>query len=91
MTRLFGTNGVRGVVNRDMTAELALEMGKAIGTFMVGRVAMATDSRTSGDLLRSAVSAGITSAGSEVTDLGMLPTPALQYYVKNSGAKGGVM
>lgn len=91
MTRLFGTNGVRGVVNRDMSAELALEMGKAIGTFMVGRVAMATDSRTSGDLLRSAVSAGITSAGSEVTDLGMLPTPALQYYVKNSGAKGGVM
>ncbi|MCG7845172.1 MAG: phosphoglucosamine mutase, partial [Methanomassiliicoccales archaeon] len=48
-------------------------------------------SRTSGDLLRSAVSAGIISAGSSVVELGMLPTPALQYYVKHSGVKGGVM
>ncbi len=91
MARLFGTNGVRGVVNRDMTVELALDVGRAIGTFMMGRVAIATDSRTSGDLMRSAVSAGMVSAGSSVVDLGMLPTPALQYYVKNSGVKGGVM
>jgi len=91
MTRLFGTNGVRGIVNQDMSVEFALEVGRAIGTFMGGRVAIATDSRTSGDMLRSAVSAGIVSAGSDVLDLGMLPTPALQYYVKNSGAKGGVM
>jgi phosphomannomutase/phosphoglucomutase len=91
MVRLFGTNGVRGVINQDMNVELALNVGRAIGTFMVGRVAIATDSRTSGDLMRSAVSAGITSAGSSVVELGMLPTPALQYYVKNSGVKGGVM
>ena len=61
MARLFGTNGVRGVVNRDMTVELALDVGRAIGTFMMGRVAIATDSRTSGDLMRSAVSAGMVS------------------------------
>ncbi len=91
MSRLFGTNGVRGVINQDMTVELALNVGRAIGTFMMGRVAIATDPRTSGDMLRSAVSAGVTSAGSSVVDLGMLPTPALQYYVKNSGVKGGVM
>lgn len=91
MTKLFGTNGVRGVINQDMSADLALDVGRAIGTFMQGKVAIATDSRTSGDMLRSLVSGGITSAGSSVVDLGMLPTPALQYYVKNSGVKGGVM
>lgn len=91
MVKLFGTNGVRGVINQDMNVELALNVGRAIGTFMMGRVAIATDSRTSGDLVRSAVSAGIMSAGSSVVELGMLPTPALQYYVKNSGVKGGVM
>ncbi|MFA5312968.1 MAG: phosphoglucosamine mutase [Methanomassiliicoccales archaeon] len=89
--RLFGTNGVRGVVNQDMSAQLALDVGKAIGTFMGGKVAIATDSRTSADMLRCAVSAGLMSVGAEVLDLGMLPTPAIQYYVKNSGVKGGVM
>ncbi len=91
MTKLFGTNGVRGVINQDMSVDLALDVGRAIGTFMQGKVAIATDSRTSGDMLRSLVSGGMTSAGSSVVDLGMLPTPALQYYVKNSGVKGGVM
>lgn len=91
MTKLFGTNGVRGVINQDMSVELALDVGRAIGTFMQGKVAIATDSRTSGDMLRSLVSGGMTSAGSSVVDLGLLPTPALQYYVKNSGVKGGVM
>ncbi|MCE5295716.1 MAG: phosphoglucosamine mutase [Euryarchaeota archaeon] len=89
--RLFGTNGVRGVINQDMSAQLALDVGKAIGSFMGGKVAIATDSRTSADMLRCAVSAGLMSVGVEVLDLGMLPTPAIQYYVKNSGVKGGVM
>ncbi|HIH76024.1 MAG TPA: phosphoglucosamine mutase, partial [Methanomassiliicoccales archaeon] len=79
MTKLFGTNGVRGVINQDMSAELALDVGRAIGTFMQGKVAIATDSRTSADMLRALVSGGMTSAGSSVVDLGMLPTPALQY------------
>ncbi len=89
--RLFGTNGVRGVVNEFMSAELALEVGKAIGSFMGGKVALAVDSRTSAAMLRSAVSAGLMATGIEVLDLGLLPTPALQYYVKHSGVKGGVM
>jgi phosphomannomutase/phosphoglucomutase len=74
-----------------MSAELALDVGKAIGSFMGGKVALATDSRTSAAMMRAAVSAGLMSTGVEVLDLGMLPTPALQYYVKNSGVKGGVM
>lgn len=89
--RLFGTNGVRGVINEELTVQMATEVGQAIGTFMGGRVAIATDSRTSADMVRCAVSAGMMAAGIEVLDLGMLPTPALQYYVKNSGVKGGVM
>jgi len=90
--RLFGVNGVRGVVNEDMTSDLALRMGKAIGTVMGGTVAVATDTRASADMIKMAVSAGIMSAGSDVLDLGVLPTPALQYYVsRHDNVKGGVM
>ena len=89
--RLFGTNGVRGVVNEDMSVQLALDVGKAIGTFMGGKVAIATDTRTSAHMIKNAVSAGLMASGVEVLDLGMLPTPALQYYVKGSAVKGGVM
>jgi len=89
--RLFGTNGVRGVVNDYMDPQLALDVGKAIGTFMKGKVAMATDCRTSADMIRSAVAAGLTSVGCDVLDLGALPTPTLQYYVKISEISGGVM
>lgn len=89
--RLFGTNGVRGVVNQDMSPQLALDVGRAIGTFMGGKVAVATDCRTSADMVKSAVFAGLTSTGVEVLDLGMLPTPALQYFVRISDIAGGVM
>ncbi|MCL2148170.1 MAG: phosphoglucosamine mutase [Methanomassiliicoccaceae archaeon] len=90
--RLFGTNGVRGVVNEDMTADLALRLGKAIGAALGGDVAVATDTRASADMMRAAVSSGIMAAGSDVHDLGVLPTPALQHYVRaHGGVKGGVM
>ena len=90
--RLFGTNGVRGIINDDMTSDLALQMGKAIGTVMKGRVAIASDTRTSADMLKMAVSSGIMTVGGDVLDLGVLPTPALQYYIKtHSDLKGGVM
>jgi phosphomannomutase/phosphoglucomutase len=90
--RLFGTNGVRGVINEDMTSDLALQMGKAIGIAMGGTVAIATDTRVSADMIKAAVSSGIMSAGADVLDLGVLPTPALQYYVRtHSNVNGGVM
>ena len=90
--RLFGTNGVRGVVNEDMTSDLALQMGKAIGVVMGGTVAIATDTRVSADMIKMAVSSGIMSVGINVLDLGVLPTPALQYYVKtHDNVRGGVM
>ena len=90
--RMFGTNGVRGVVNEDMNTDLALQMGKAIGKFFGGKVAIATDTRVSGDMIKSAVCAGLMAVGCDVRDLGIVPTPAIQYHVKTSDRiVGGIM
>ncbi len=90
--RMFGTNGVRGVVNEDMNTDLALQMGKAIGKFFGGTVAIATDSRVSADMIKAAVSAGLMATGCTVRDLGIVPTPAIQYHVKtDDDVVGGVM
>ncbi|MGD0056812.1 MAG: phosphoglucosamine mutase [Methanomassiliicoccales archaeon] len=89
--RLFGTNGVRGVVNEEMTVEFAMDLGRAIGTYMGRKVAIGNDSRTSADMLKSSVSAGLMSVGSDVLDLGLIPTPALQFQVQEQGINGGVM
>ncbi|MFA7063764.1 MAG: phosphoglucosamine mutase [Methanomethylophilus sp.] len=92
MARMFGTNGVRGVVNQDMTAALVLQMGKAIGTVFPGRIAVATDTRTSADMLRTALESGLMAVGCTVIELGVLPTPALQFFIKeHGGVAGGVM
>ena len=81
--KMFGTNGIRGVVNGYMTAELALKVGKSIAKVLgPGTIAVAKDTRTSADMVSCAVEAGLLSMGADVADLGMVPTPALQYYVK---------
>ncbi len=90
--RLFGTNGVRGVVNTEqMDSQFALSLGMAIGTIMKGTVFIATDARTSNEMLKSACVAGMMATGCEVLDLGIVPTPAIQYAVKRHKAAGGVM
>ncbi len=90
--RLFGTNGVRGIVNDGMDCVLAMQLGKAIGCYMGGRIALATDTRTSRDMLSSAASAGLTAAGADVIELGIVPTPVLQHYVRtHEDVNGGVM
>jgi phosphomannomutase/phosphoglucomutase len=89
--RLFGTNGVRGVVNEDMNIRLAMELGQAIGEYMGGEVVIGTDTRTSAQMLKSAVSSGLMASGADVIDLGIVPTPALQYFIKISETRGGVM
>jgi len=92
MGRLFGTNGVRGVVNEDLTIELSMRLGKAIGRFFGKAVAIASDTRDSGGMIKSAVSAGIMAVGVNVVDLGMTPTPAMQHYVgSHKNITGGVM
>lgn len=89
--KLFGTNGVRGVVNEFLTPDFVLKMGKSIGTEMHGNIAVATDTRTSNVMLKDALIAGILSTGSGVVDLGVIPTPALQLRVKSGSFTGGVM
>lgn len=90
--RMFGTNGVRGIANEDMNCELALGMGKAVGQVLGKRIAVACDPRTSSLMLKDALCAGLMSVGADVLDLGMVPTPALQHYIKVRGdITGGVM
>ncbi|WFO76141.1 phosphoglucosamine mutase [Desulfurococcaceae archaeon MEX13E-LK6-19] len=93
MGRLFGTDGVRGVTNRDLTPEMALRLGQAIGTvFGEGsRILVGRDIRAGGYMIKQAVIAGLLSAGVKVYDADLVPTPALQYVVKTDGFDGGVM
>lgn len=91
--KYFGTNGIRGIANADMNANFVLEMGKAIAKVLgSGRIAIAKDTRLSSDILVNAVSSGVMSMGTDVVYLGLVPTPALQLFVKNHpDVTGGVM
>lgn len=93
MTRLFGTNGIRGIVGEGMDADLAVKVGRAMGTFFGGgSVALARDPRVSGPMLARAAASGLMSAGCDVVDLGMVPTPCAQFFVAKSGhLKGAVV
>ena len=90
--KLFGTNGIRGLVNVELTPEMAIKVGCAIGTFF-GRknLLLGYDARTSGPMLAKAVVSGLTATGCNVFFAGMAPTPALQYAVKNHKMDGGVI
>jgi len=90
--KLFGTNGIRGLVNKELTPETAIKIGSAIGTFF-GRknLLVGCDARTSGPMFTKAVTAGLTSTGCNVFFAGLAPTPALQYAIKNHGLHGGVV
>lgn len=98
MGRLFGTDGVRGVANRDLTAELAVALGSAAARRLGNsaghgrRVAVVgRDPRASGEMLEAAVIAGITSEGVDVLRVGVLPTPAVAYLTSAYDADFGVM
>lgn len=88
--RLFGTNGVRGIAGKDLTPELVLTIGEALGSMRKGRIAVGRDTRTSGEMLVKALKAGLMSTGCTVVDCGILPTPALQYIIKDT-FDGGAM
>jgi phosphoglucosamine mutase len=97
---LFGTDGIRGLANVDLTAELALDVAVAAAHILVESLGdknkrphaiVGQDSRASGEFLEAAVVAGLTSAGVDVYRVGVLPTPAIAYLVAESGADLGVM
>jgi len=98
--RLFGTDGVRGLANKYLTAELALDLSVAaahvlceVGAFKGHRpqAIVGRDPRASGEFLAAATIAGLASAGVDVLDAGVLPTPAIAFLIADSGADLGVM
>jgi phosphomannomutase / phosphoglucomutase len=90
--KLFGTNGIRGTVNIDLTPDMAVKAGCAIGTFFGQKnLLIGYDARTSGPMFAKAVTSGLTATGCNVFLTGMAPTPALQFAVKNHKMDGGVI
>ncbi len=81
--RIFGTFGVRREANKEMNPEFASKIGASYGTVVQGTVAIGGDTRTSTPMLKHAITAGLLSSGCDVVDLGILPTPAIQYAVRN--------
>jgi len=90
--RLFGTNGIRGVVNLDLTPEFVTKIASAIGTFFEGkRIVVGYDGRTSSPMFLQATISGLTSTACDVYEAGMAPTPAIQYAVKHYEMDGGII
>lgn len=96
MRRLFGTDGVRGVANQELSPELAFELGKA-GAYILteegrrSKIVIGKDTRISGDMLESALVAGICSLGVDVLLVGVMPTPAIAFLTRKLGADAGVV
>ncbi len=91
MARMFGTDGVRGVANIELTCPLAFRLGQAAVRFQGPRVLVGKDTRLSGDMLEAAVCAGITSMGGTALLAGVIPTPAIALLVNQLGCDGGIV
>lgn len=96
MGRLFGTDGVRGVANKELTPELAFKLGKA-GAYVLKKendkpvVIIGKDTRISGDMLENALAAGILAVGGNVIKVGVIPTPAVAFLARHYGADAGIV
>ena len=94
MSRLFGTDGVRGVANADLTPELAFRIGRAGATVLAHSsdrhrpVIVGRDTRLSGTMLEAAIVAGITSVGRDVVSIGIVPTPAVARVTRCRKSRG---
>lgn len=96
MSRMFGTDGVRGVANSELTADLAFKLGKAGACVLTegthkAKILVGMDTRISGDMLEHALIAGILSVGAEAISVGVVPTPAVSYLTRKYGADAGVV
>jgi len=95
MTRLFGTDGVRGIANAELTPELAFRLGEAAGHFLGdhgrGRIVVGRDTRKSGEMLEAALVAGLMAGGADALVTGIVPTPAVALLVRELEADGGVV
>lgn len=95
MSRIFGTDGVRGVANDDLTPELMLQIGRAVASLLPDGdrrpIVVGRDTRISGPMLEAALVAGITSIGRDAISLGIVPTPAVACIARASGAAAGAV
>ena len=97
MGRLFGTDGVRGVANSELTCEMAFAIGKCAAYVLTRevkhkpKILIGKDTRISGDMLEAALTAGLCSVGAEVISLGVIPTPAVAYLTRKYDADAGVV
>ena len=97
MNKLFGTDGVRGIANSELTCELAIKIGKAAAKILANaknskpKILIGKDTRISSDMLESALFTGICSSGADAIALGVVPTPAVAYLVKKYNADVGIM
>ncbi|EZQ03826.1 MULTISPECIES: phosphoglucosamine mutase [Acidianus] len=93
MGKLFGTDGVRGIINKELTVELATKIGKAVGTFFGSdsTILIGRDARAGGDMISRAVESGLLSTGVKIFEGGFGATPAIQYGVKTLGYDAGVI
>lgn len=91
MSRLFGTDGVRGIANTELTNQLAYRLGQAAAVFMGPNIVIGKDTRLSGDMLEAAAAAGIMSAGGTALLAGIIPTPAVALLVNELHADGGLV
>lgn len=96
MGRLFGTDGVRGVANSELTPELAMNIGRSAARALINgehrpKVLIGKDTRISSDMLECALAAGLCSVGADVLTLGVVPTPAVAYLVKKYNYDAGIM
>ena len=98
MGRLFGTDGVRGIANKDLTNDLAMKIGAAAATVLLREaksskptVLIGKDTRASGDMLEAALTAGLCSVGCNVLSIGVVPTPAVAYLVGYYQCEAGIM
>ncbi len=89
VTGLFGTSGIRGVVNKDHYPDFYLRMGLIFGIAIRDKkIAMAADGRVTMHMVKNAITSGLNATGHDIVEIGILPTPALQYYCKNKKIPG---
>jgi phosphoglucosamine mutase len=90
---LFGTSGIRGIVGQDLSVDFCREIAQSIGTTLPlqAKVCIGTDTRVSRETIKGAVISGLRSKGVDVTDFGIVPTPALAFLTRNMGFDTGVM
>jgi len=96
--KYFGTDGIRGEANKDLTAEIAMKLGYAMGYYLKKqnrdkkiKIVLGSDTRVSGYMLRSAITAGLTAMGVDIDFIGVLPTPGVSYLTKKLKADAGIM